>query len=82
MSQAPAFNPPPVPSGAVVAAWLEQSRDLLALTDADGEIAWANAHFIRSTGVRAGARIVDLVACGAADETRTILQTLLRAAAP
>lgn len=82
MSRAPAFNPTPIPSAAVLAAWLEQSRDLLALTDAAGEIAWANAHFTRSTGVRAGARILDLVACGAADDTRTSLQALLRAAAP
>ena len=82
MSHEPVFEPNPAPSAAVLAAWLAQSHDLLALTDASGDIAWANAHFVRSTGVGAGARIFDLVACGATDDTRASMQALLQAAAP
>ena len=86
MSQAPAFNPPPAPRSAVLAAWLEQSHDLLALTDAAADIVWAHPHFTRSTGVgagvSAGARMLDLVAGDAADDTRASRHALLRAAAP
>jgi len=82
MTQAPAFHPTPAPSAAVLSVWLEQSHDLLALTDASGEVTWANPHFVRGTGVDAGARILDLAACGAADDTRARMQALLQATAP
>ncbi|MBC7483902.1 MAG: PAS domain-containing protein [Rhizobacter sp.] len=82
MSHEPAFDPTPAPSVAVLAAWLGQSHDLLALTDASGNIAWANAHFVRSTGVGAGGCILDLVVCSADGDTRLRMQALLRAAAP
>ena len=44
-------SPAPVPSAAVLAAWLSQSRDLLALTDASGRIRWCNPAFERASGL-------------------------------
>ncbi len=79
MSHEPAFDPTPALSAAVLAHWLGQSHDLLALTDASGAIAWANAHFVRGTGFGAGARIPDLTACGATEEAWASMQALLRA---
>ena len=39
----------PFPNPALLSAWLEQSPDLLALTDASGHIVWANERFIHGT---------------------------------
>jgi PAS domain S-box-containing protein len=75
-------TPTPAPSTAVLAAWLGQSQDLLALTDASGAIAWTNAHFVRSTGVGAGARILDLVAGSATDNAQASMQAMLGDDAP
>ena len=35
-------------------AWLEQSSDLLVLTDRAGHVVWANARFLAATGLNAG----------------------------
>ena len=39
------------PPADLLSAWLAQTSDLLALTDADGQILWANAAFVAATGV-------------------------------
>ncbi|MEP7058294.1 MAG: PAS domain-containing protein [Caldimonas sp.] len=44
-----------VPFGtALLTTWLEQSNDLLALTDPDGAVAWANGRFVAATGLAPG----------------------------
>ncbi|MDE2628108.1 MAG: PAS domain-containing protein [Burkholderiales bacterium] len=48
------------PAAALLTAWLEQTRDLLALTDAAGRIQWANAAFERATGLGANGDIMSL----------------------
>ena len=43
-------------------AWLDQSSDLLAITDRDGRLAWANARFVAASGLvpGSGASLLDL----------------------
>ena len=50
---------PPL-SGALLSAWLSQSRDLLALTDAAGRIEWSNAAFQNTTGLGTGGDLFSL----------------------
>ena len=50
------------PPAALLAAWLGQSHDLLALTDPAGVLRWCNPAFERATGIGAGAEITRLAA--------------------
>ena len=52
--------PPPAPPPALLAAWLDQSHDLLALTDAAGRLRWCNTAFASATGLQAPADLLDL----------------------
>ena len=54
------------PSAALLAAWLGQSHDLLALTDPAGVLRWCNPAFERATGIGAGAEITRLAVPDAA----------------
>ena len=65
-------DPLPGPLAAdVLQALVEQSLELVALTDASGTITWANARFTAATGVDGGTatRVVDCAAEGAAGES-------------
>jgi hypothetical protein len=66
----------------VLAAWLAQSHDLLALTDGTGRILWLNPAFERATGLAVG---FDLLALAPDDwhagAPRRLLETALRGAA-
>jgi PAS domain S-box-containing protein len=57
-SNAPESPPPPPP--ALLAAWLAQSHDLLALTDPTGRLRWCNPAFERTTGLSAPADMLGL----------------------
>ena len=47
----PVDMPSPIPlSAGLLAAWLDQSNDLLAVTDAQGFVVWANSRFRSLTG--------------------------------
>ena len=48
MSDAP--NPSNAPAPALLSAWLEQSHDLLVMTDALGQAVWSNRRFQTATG--------------------------------
>ena len=48
------------PTSALLGAWLAQSHDLLALSDARGRLRWCNAAFERATGLAAGAEMPEL----------------------
>jgi len=65
-------DPPagPLPA-AVLQALVEQSLELIAITDGAGTIAWANGRFSAATGVFGGdaTRLVDCAAEGAAGES-------------
>ena len=50
MTDSPDRQLSPSPNPALLWAWLEQSPDLLALTDASGHIVWANERFVYGTG--------------------------------
>jgi len=52
--------PPYTPTSTLLTAWLDQSHDLLALSDAAGRVRWCNAAFERATGLGAGAEMPDL----------------------
>ncbi len=58
-------------SADVLQALIEQSLELIAITDAAGEIAWANSRFSAATGIAGGmgVRLVDCAAEGAAGES-------------
>ncbi|MEO5882189.1 MAG: PAS domain-containing protein, partial [Caldimonas sp.] len=65
-------DPPAGPLSAdVLQALVEQSLELIAVTDAAGAITWANARFSAATGVAGGdgIRLLDCVAEGAAGES-------------
>ena len=51
---------PAPPSAALLAAWLAQSHDLLALTDAAGTLRWCNPAFERTTGLGPGADLLSV----------------------
>ena len=53
----PPEAPPPA---ALLAAWIENTRDLLALTDGLGRIRWTNAPFVRATGVGVNGDLMSL----------------------
>ena len=53
-------EPEPAPSAALLAAWFDQSHDLLALTDAAGAIRWCNPAFGAATGLAPGASLLTL----------------------
>jgi PAS domain-containing protein len=55
----PSSSPGPLPA-AWLQAWLAQSHDLLALTDAAGTVHWCNAAFAQATGIGAGADVTAL----------------------
>ena len=57
---APAPLAPTFLSPALLFAWLEQSHDLLALTDAAGRARWSNAVFARATGLSGAFDMLDL----------------------
>jgi signal transduction histidine kinase/CheY-like chemotaxis protein len=59
-STPPSPSPAAAPGSALLAAWLAQSHDLLALTDASGRITWCNAAFERGSGIGAGAELASL----------------------
>lgn len=57
-------DPSPAPfAPALLTTWLEQSNDLLALTDSSGGLAWANSRFVAATGLAPGpaANLLSLV---------------------
>jgi PAS domain S-box-containing protein len=73
---------PPLPP-ALLAGWLEQSSDLLALTDRDARLVWANARFVAATGLPPGpqARLLALAPDEPAHaEARKTLQAVLAGA--
>src|SRR5580765_1950307 len=67
-------DPPACPlPAAVLQALVEQSLELIAITDAAGTITWANSRFSAATGLSGGdaKRLVDCAAQGVAgDSTR------------
>jgi PAS domain S-box-containing protein len=72
----PETAPPPA---ALMLAWLWQSNDLLALTDAAGHIAWANPGFVRASGIQANGELLSLAPTDWQDgRARTALQAALR----
>ncbi|HET6599211.1 MAG TPA: PAS domain-containing protein, partial [Burkholderiaceae bacterium] len=86
MSEIPDPHPPATPPGADLwAAWLEQSHDLIALTDRDGHVVWANRRFMRAVAVGGTTAAIDLrtlVAPGDAQEaTLAMLHDALRGTA-
>ena len=70
-------SPAMPPDPALLAAWLAQSRDLLALTDAAGVIRWCNPAFERGTGLAAAANLLALTSPH--DAARARLEAGLRA---
>ena len=52
--------PPTPPPAALLSAWLEQTQDLLALTDAAGRITWSNAAFEGLTGIGLNGDLLEL----------------------
>ena len=57
-------SPTTPPSAALLAAWLGQSHDLLALTDDTGHLRWCNPAFERATGLSVGAGLLALTPAG------------------
>jgi PAS domain-containing protein len=57
-------EPDPAPPPALLAAWMAQSHDLLALTDGAGTVRWFNPAFGAATGLTMGASILTLAADG------------------
>ncbi|MEP7100110.1 MAG: PAS domain-containing protein [Burkholderiales bacterium] len=67
------------PSAALLAAWLAQSHDLLALTDAAGVISWCNPAFERATGLGIATELLALAPGDAPHAAaRAMLDTALR----
>ena len=50
-------SPTAAPGPGLLSAWLAQSHDLLALTDAAGRIQWCNPAFERSSGIGVAAEL-------------------------
>jgi PAS domain S-box-containing protein len=76
--------PPPSPDAplpaAALAAWLDQSHDLLALTDAAGALRWCNPAFAQATGIAPPASLLDLApSVGAGSDAGAVLSAALRA---
>ncbi len=74
-------SPNPFPT-ALLSTWLEQSNDLLALTDSAGQLSWANPRFVAATGLAPGPA-ADLLALAPAEPafapTRASVTAALRA---
>ncbi len=49
---------------ALLWAWLEQSRDLLVITDRSGRITWANERFCQVSGLTEGGQLLTLAPLG------------------
>ena len=66
---------------ALLSAWLEQSHDLLVVTDQAGQIVWANQRFQRATESEPrAANLLQLPLPGSdADTTRRVVQQILQA---
>ena len=66
---------------ALLSAWLEQSHDLLVVTDQAGQIVWANQRFQRATESEPrAANLLQLPLPGSdADTTRSVVQQILQA---
>ncbi len=60
MSSTNTLTAPPSPPQALLAAWLAQSHELLALTDATGRLRWCNPAFEHATGLGTPAELLDL----------------------
>ncbi len=73
------LSSPNAPPPAALTAWLAQSHDLLAMTDDDGLIVWANPPFLGATGATLQAtNLLDLGHPGSGVEAarRTVLEAL------
>jgi PAS domain S-box-containing protein len=72
MSEIPDPRPPATPPGAALqTAWLEQTHDLIALTDRAGHVVWANRRFMQAVAAEGSTPAIDLhtlVAPGDAQE--------------
>jgi PAS domain S-box-containing protein len=69
------------PSDALLAAWFEQSHELLVVTDPDGRYRWANTRFREAFGIAGEllGNLMSLAAPGACGErTRAQLEAALR----
>ena len=77
-----ASSSPNAPMPDVLAAWLEASHDLLALTDAQGRITWSNVAFQRAAGLGKGSTLIDLAPGDwhAGEPRRTLLAALTHGA--
>jgi hypothetical protein len=62
----------------VLSAWLDQTSDLLALTDVFGRILWANEAFVRTLDVGAGVELASLAGAMTDNDSRACLQSLLQ----
>ncbi len=59
----PSIDPPltaAAPGAELLSAWLAQSRDLLALTDAAGRVRWCNPAFAQASGIGVAAELASL----------------------
>ena len=80
MSPTPTVRHAAAPRAGLLLALLEQSHDLLAVTDALGHVIWSNARFREHTGleVASGHTLLSLVAPGpASDPTRKAITRAL-----
>ena len=60
---APLLAPLPTPLPApLLMAWLDQTHDLLVLTDASGNVCWSNPAFMQAVGAHAGDACAALIA--------------------
>ena len=69
LSDAPVHHALPPP---LLSAWLQQTHDLLVLTDAAGRIRWANPAFMRSVASREGEAPATLTGCVQADAAASL----------
>jgi PAS domain S-box-containing protein len=80
MNPAPTARHAAAPRAGLLLALLEQSHDLLAVTDAQGQVVWSNARFRDQTGLEtaSGHSLMSLVAPGpAAEPTRKAITRAL-----
>ena len=75
MSDASDIPPVGAAPADVVSALLEQSHELLAVSDPGGRLSWANQRFQRTTGLGPGA---DVLSLAPGDAARSVLQRALR----
>ena len=76
-------EPPPEPApppAALLWSWLQQSHDLLALTDVTGRVIWTNAGFVRAGGITVNDDLLSLAPADWHDgQARAALQAALHA---